>query len=64
MQRRMRRRLQVSEAFDDLAAPSDGEALPECVGPYRIVRKVDEGANGVVYEALSTPPLPPPCRSA
>ena len=38
-------------AYTDL-----GGALPDCVGPYRLVRQVGAGGMGIVYEARQASP--------
>ncbi len=52
LRRRMDRLRQVSAALDVLDDAEAMEKTPASVGLYRIVRRVGEGANGVVYEAI------------
>ena len=52
LRRRMDRLRQVSAALDVLDDAEAMEKTPASVGLYRIVCRVGEGANGVVYEAI------------
>ncbi len=51
MRLRMNRLQALGSVLDGFDADEPPATTPETIGPYQIVRRVGEGANGVVYEA-------------